>query len=173
MDLPKPVIFNIFVYLNDRDSLQFALTCYKMYYIFVCDYLWQIKIMKHDIKEIRSESNKNRYIICKQATEISKLTKKSLSNICNSEHLFIRRHSITKLPNISYLKNITLLICNDNQLSNLDVTSLINLHYLYCSRNQLFNINITGLINLHYLYCYNNLIKLNIIGLNKHTYFYL
>ncbi|QBN17503.1 DUF7619 domain-containing protein [Flavobacterium nackdongense] len=86
---------------------------------------------------------------------------------------------ISDLSGIEYFKNITSLICNNNKLTNLDLsaltklvaldcknnllTSLIlknpKLFQVYCNSNMLSTLDVSNLTNLIQLYCSNNDLK--------------
>jgi len=86
---------------------------------------------------------------------------------------------ISDLSGIEYFKNITSLICNNNNLTNLDLseltklvaldcknnllTSLIlknpKLFQVYCNSNMLSTLDVSNLTNLIQLYCSNNDLK--------------
>lgn len=88
--------------------------------------------------------------------------------------LYIGNSDITDLTGINYFSNLRFLDCsnqnvieNNNQISHLDITSLINLVGINCSNNQIASLNILGLNNLRFLGCaQNQLSSLNILGLN-------
>lgn len=171
MDLPKLVFFNIFIYLNDYDSLQFALTCHKTYKTFKCDYLWKKKLTKHDIEEIRNNPHKNQYVICKQATEISNITNTTIQEIYNKKELEIIAKQLYKCPKICYLKNITKLNIGHNNIIELDLSRLTNLKTLICYRNKLAKLDISGLFDLTKLDCGdNNLTDLDVSTLTNLKY---
>jgi len=63
-------------------------------------------------------------------------------------------------------KNIIMLYCSGNQLTELNMQSLTALQELYCDSNQLTELNMQGLTALQKLYCSNNqLTELNMQGL--------
>ena len=92
----------------------------------------------------------------------------------NSTTLFLNNAYLTRLPmallnepNLQdYWKRLKGLVCSDNQLSNLDVTSLSELVFLDLSNNQLTNLDATGLSKLVSLRLNNNqLTSLKLTGL--------
>ena len=57
------------------------------------------------------------------------------------------------------------LLCDNNQLTELNVRELVALKWLHCDNNQLTALNVQGLVALRWLYCNNNpLIDLNLTG---------
>lgn len=64
--------------------------------------------------------------------------------------------SISDLTGIEAFENILSLQCNNNQLTNLDVSSNIDLTSLECGNNSLTNLDVSNNINLAYFYCNNN-----------------
>ena len=65
------------------------------------------------------------------------------------------------------------LVCNNNQLTSLDVSGLTTLQELYCQSNQLSSLNVSGLTALTVLYCFSNqLTSLNVSGLIALTVLY-
>ena len=63
---------------------------------------------------------------------------------------------IINLTGIEAFTNLQSLYCDNNQLSELDISQNINLQYLYCDNNQLSELDISQNINLQSLYCDNN-----------------
>ena len=92
----------------------------------------------------------------------------------NSSRLDLDKVGITRLPvtlfqepaYTHFWQNLTYLICNNNQLTALNVQGLVKLQELWCDNNQLTTLNIQGLAMLKGLWCYNNqLTALNMQGL--------
>ena len=85
---------------------------------------------------------------------------------------------IADLTGIEYFVNITSLICHENNLTSLDISSHTALVTVSCYNNILSNLNITNTPSLEYLYLANNnltsidvsantnLININVIGNN-------
>jgi len=65
----------------------------------------------------------------------------------------------TDLKGIEYFTDLEELICDDNQLTKLDVSGLSKLQSLDCSFNQLTELNVSGLRNLTTLNCRVNKLK--------------
>jgi Leucine-rich repeat (LRR) protein len=79
------------------------------------------------------------------------------SDLNNVTGIDISGCNLTEYPKcIKYFKNLTDLYCDNNQLSNLDISNNVNLIYLDCENNQLSNIDISNNVNLTYLHCSNN-----------------
>lgn len=76
--------------------------------------------------------------------------------------------NISSLSGIGWFTNMQILYCPGNQLTSLDVSSLINLHVLSCSSNQINELILNDLIYLEQLDCENNqLATLNVSGLSS------
>ncbi|MBK9225179.1 MAG: T9SS type A sorting domain-containing protein [Flavobacterium sp.] len=79
--------------------------------------------------------------------------------------LYCNDNSLTNL-NVSALTYLMRLDCNNNQLTSLNVLGLINVHTLNCENNKLTSLNVSGITALNRLYCDNNfLTTLNVSGL--------
>jgi hypothetical protein len=60
---------------------------------------------------------------------------------------------------------LTVLDCNNNSLTSLDVSGLTSLTVLYCNNNSLTSLDVSGLTSLTVLYCNNNsLTSLRAVG---------
>lgn len=82
--------------------------------------------------------------------------------------LDVEGSNISNLSGIEMFTNLTSLECYDNQITSLNLISLVALEYLDCSSNQIANLNISGLNNLQTLFCQiNQLTNLNVQGLNN------
>jgi uncharacterized repeat protein (TIGR01451 family) len=78
--------------------------------------------------------------------------------------------NITDLTGILSFSNLRVLNCNDNQLIALELSGLPQLTQLFCSSNQLTTINVTTILSLNVLDCSNNqLTTLNVNGLANLT----
>ncbi|WP_329804340.1 DUF7619 domain-containing protein [Flavobacterium facile] len=108
------------------------------------------------------------------------------------KELNVSASSISSLEGIQYFTNLTYLQCNNNQLTNLNVSSntaltklqceynqLTNLNVsnntvlteLHCNNNQVTNLNVSSNTALIYLWCYDNqLTNLNLSNNNTFTY---
>ncbi len=80
---------------------------------------------------------------------------------------------ISSASGIEYFTNITSLICNDNQLTTLDVSANTALQKLYCYNNNLTSLTVSNNPNLRWLYSYNNsLTSLDLSSLAALEYLY-
>jgi Leucine-rich repeat (LRR) protein len=96
---------------------------------------------------------------------ISDLT--GIEKFANLIYLNCRANQLTGL-NVSSLINLKSLNCSSSQLPSLNISGLTNLQELHCDSNQLTSLSVLGLTNLRTLYCPNNqLYSLNVSGLNN------
>ena len=83
-------------------------------------------------------------------------------------NLYANNSNISSLSGIEAFSNLEVLECFNNQLTNLNLSSLTNLILLDCNSNQLSNLNLTGLALLEYMTCQDNALQnLNLSGLNN------
>ncbi|MBA4320764.1 MAG: hypothetical protein C0412_20425, partial [Flavobacterium sp.] len=78
------------------------------------------------------------------------------SNISGVTNLNVIGKSIVSLIGIKDFASLTMLQCNDNAITDLDVSGMTQLNYLYCQDNSMANLNISGLTNLWELMINNN-----------------
>jgi Leucine-rich repeat (LRR) protein len=71
-------------------------------------------------------------------------------------YLDVRNSMISSLEGIKTFSNIKMISCSNNQLSSLDLNSLVNITHLDCSYNQLALLDVNGLTNLQDLNFGNN-----------------
>ncbi len=92
----------------------------------------------------------------------------------NSNILDLSYDHITRIPSalfqaegyVNFWKNLEVLNCSSNLLTNLNVQGLVALRYLNCHNNNLTTLNVQGLVALNTLVCsYNQLTTLNVQGL--------
>ncbi|MEG1622059.1 MAG: hypothetical protein RR330_01660 [Alistipes sp.] len=77
--------------------------------------------------------------------------------------LALPEKGLVSLTGIEYFTAITTLNCNNNSLTNLDVSRNPQLQILYCSENSLTNLNVSQNLQLQNLYCnQNSLTNLNV-----------
>ncbi|MEM5563728.1 hypothetical protein WNY78_01360 [Psychroserpens sp. AS72] len=89
----------------------------------------------------------------------------STLNINTVPSLNVSGENISNLTGIGDFSALTSLICNNNQLINLNLSSNTNLQTLNCADNQLTNLNISQNTSLTSLTCSNNaLTSLNVIS---------
>jgi len=82
-----------------------------------------------------------------------------VSEVLPVRSLHIRYSNISDLTGIEYFINMTELRCENNALTELDVTMLPLMRTLGVSDNELVELNITGLSNLKVLYASRNLLS--------------
>jgi Secretion system C-terminal sorting domain len=81
--------------------------------------------------------------------------------------------NISDLTGIDAFGNIQILNCSGNQLTQLDVSGRAQLLTLYCNNNQISDLNITNCPNLDNFDCSNNLIpSLDFTGTTQFAFFY-
>ena len=84
-------------------------------------------------------------------------------NIASIPDLNVSGSNISDLTGIEDFTNLTILRCEDNVLSNLDISSNILISELYCSNNLLSSLDVSILQNLKIFWCsYNKLSALDI-----------
>ena len=72
---------------------------------------------------------------------------------------------LTSLEGVALFPNLDVLECNDNQLTELDVSGCTALTWIACSNNQLTELNVSGCAALEHLACYSNrLTELDVSG---------
>ena len=85
------------------------------------------------------------------------------SSIAGITSLNVSNSNIQDMTGIQFFVALQLLYCQNNQLTNLDVSNNIALGGLECGNNQLTNLYVTSNFSLIDLYCYNNqLTSLNV-----------
>ncbi|RXR21598.1 DUF7619 domain-containing protein [Flavobacterium stagni] len=88
-----------------------------------------------------------------------------ITEALNIQFLNIYYSNITNLSGIEYFSNLKVLTCNNNPITNHNLTSLQNLIKLEISSNQASSLNLSGLSNLKYLSCVNSsLTNINLTG---------
>ncbi len=84
------------------------------------------------------------------------------------KYLYLNNSSITDLRGIEAFTNLQTLLCDENRITNLNVSALINLVGLNCNNNQLTTLDVSTCINLQILSCSSNrLTSLNVSGSTK------
>jgi len=81
------------------------------------------------------------------------------SNINSIPDLDVQGLNISDLTGIEDFTALEVLNCENNLLSVLDVTNNINLTQLFCSANNISTIDISTLLNLQIFWCSNNLLS--------------
>lgn len=85
--------------------------------------------------------------------------------ILSIESLAISERNIKSVKGVEHLSKLTEIICNNNELTELDFSNNPELNYVDCKNNKLTELNLSNCKNLMFLYCSNNsLTKLDIQG---------
>lgn len=92
------------------------------------------------------------------------LTEREIMNITDMD---VYDMEISSLQGIEYFTALTMLDCEDNELSTLDISKNTALVKLYCSWNHLTSLDITNNVALKRLLCYNN--ELTSLDVSKNT----
>lgn len=83
----------------------------------------------------------------------------------NLKHLICNNNQLSSL-NLSVFTNLTKLDCGNNQLTSLDISGLSNLEQVHCKSNLLTSLDASGFVNLSILDCaLNQINNLNVSGL--------
>lgn len=86
----------------------------------------------------------------------------------NLSQLICEMNSISSLDNIMGLTSLTVLRCGTNNLTTLDVSSLVNLVQLNCEHNNMTSLNVSNLSHLINFMCsFNNLTTLDVSDLTN------
>mgnify|MGYP000455462647 CR=1 FL=1 len=72
--------------------------------------------------------------------------------------LFVSNNNISDLDGIQSFSNLKILHCDNNNLSELDVTQNSFLENLRCDHNNITNLNVSQNLELFYLFCSDNLL---------------
>ena len=81
--------------------------------------------------------------------------------------LYVAFSSIASLSGIEYFTSLTMLTCNNNQLTELDLSKNTALERLSCEGNQLTELNVNNCSGLTQLLCYDN--QLTRLDINNNT----
>ena len=92
------------------------------------------------------------------------LTEREIMNITEMD---VYDMEISSLQGIEYFTALTVLDCDDNQLTTLDISKNTALVKLYCSWNHLTSLDITNNVALKRLLCYDN--ELTSLDVSKNT----
>ncbi len=68
-------------------------------------------------------------------------------------------NKLTQLKGLNKLVNLEMLFCNNNQLTELDLSRLFNLKEVYCYINNITELDVNNLVNLRLLNCNDNKLK--------------
>ncbi|WP_264564109.1 T9SS type A sorting domain-containing protein [Flavobacterium sp. N3904] len=88
-----------------------------------------------------------------------------IAEALNVYTLDLRNKAINDLTGISFFTNLIVLNCQENSITNLDVSTLNHLKGLYCIYSNVTNLNVSGLIYLENLEISQN--SLTILNLNN------
>ena len=95
------------------------------------------------------------------------LSDADLSALAAMTTLELPSGGVTSLPGLGYCTGLTTLKCNNNQLTELNLSGLTQLTTLWCQRNQLTTLDVSELTQLTELWCFsNNLTALDITQLS-------
>ena len=78
------------------------------------------------------------------------------ANINTITNLYVFGKNISDLTGIEDFTSLTILNCDENQLTSLDISNNINLTQLFCRFNQLTNIDVTQNTALNIFWCEGN-----------------
>lgn len=92
------------------------------------------------------------------------LSETELQNVTSID---VSKKGIADLTGIEHFTALTTLDCQNNQLSNLDVSQNTALELFYCSNNQLKSLDVSQNTALRYLYCDNN--QLSNLNVSQNT----
>lgn len=86
----------------------------------------------------------------------NKLTTADITKITSRQSVGVTNLNISSLAGIEYFTNLTSLGCNQNQLTELNISSLTKLKSLNCSNNPLTGLDVSNLTSLTSLTCAGN-----------------
>jgi len=78
--------------------------------------------------------------------------------------LDVSNSNIESLIGVNSFTNLEQLICNNNQLTDLDVSGLDQMQIFECINNQITSLDVSNFVNQSYINCNNNLISDLIVG---------
>ena len=91
----------------------------------------------------------------------------SQEKVDNVSQMDVSNMAISSLKGIEYFRNLSILVCNNNRLTALDISNNTALTWLYCYNNQLTALDVSHNRNLEQLDCYGN--KLTTLDLSNNT----
>jgi Leucine-rich repeat (LRR) protein len=155
--LPKPVLCNIFAFLDNRDSLNCVLTCKYIHQIFESDYMWKCKPLPYIAPHTEKKSWKIKHEVYACLKRISKIENCPVHEIYEMSGLSY--NPIHK--NINHLINLKVIGCISGFPMNLldisQLTNLTTLHLRNCNLKYLPDLR--GSCNLQFLYCAQNILE--------------
>ena len=78
------------------------------------------------------------------------------ANISSVADLVVINKNIADLTGLEDFTDLTILSCDNNQLTSIDLSNNTALEYLFCANNQLTSLNVSNNSALFYLGCVNN-----------------
>ena len=110
------------------------------------------------------DDNFREYLLGQDYGKDGVLTGREIMNITEMD---VYDMEISSLQGIEYFTALTVLDCDDNELTTLDISKNTALVTLYCSMNYLTSLDITNNVSLVYLDCYDN--ELTSLDVSKNT----
>ena len=92
------------------------------------------------------------------------------NEINNTTTFLLADLGISDLTGIEYFTNLHTLMCTNNNLTSLNISTLTELEALECSFNKLTTLNISSNTKLEQLFCTNNNLRALYIGQNNHGF---
>ena len=115
-------------------------------------------------KENFPDDNFREYLLDQDYGKDGVLTEREIMNITEID---VYDMDISSLQGIEYFTALTMLDCDDNELTALDISKNTALVKLYCSWNHLTSLDITNNVALKRLLCYDN--ELTSLDVSKNT----
>ena len=110
------------------------------------------------------DDNFREYLLGQDYGKDGVLTEREIMNITEMD---VYDMEISSLQGIEYFTALTVLDCDDNELTTLDISKNTALVKLYCSWNHLTSLDITNNVALKRLLCYDN--ELTSLDVSKNT----
>ena len=115
-------------------------------------------------KENFPDDNFREYLLDQDYGQDGVLTEREIMNITEMD---VYDMEISSLQGIEYFTALTMLDCEDNELTTLDISKNTALVKLYCGMNYLTSLDITNNVALKSLLCYDN--ELTSLDVSKNT----
>ena len=115
-------------------------------------------------KENFPDDNFREYLLDQDYGKDGVLTEREIMNITEMD---VYDMEISSLQGIEYFTALTMLDCEDNELTTLDISKNTALVKLYCGMNYLTSLDITNNVALKSLLCYDN--ELTSLDVSKNT----
>ena len=80
----------------------------------------------------------------------------SEEELANAEYIKVDYSNVSNMDGIEYLYNLSILYCDENNITDLDVSKNLNLKILSCASNKLTSLDVSNNKLLQKLYCYMN-----------------